>query len=92
MRLALIGLVTVAAALAADVQLSNAQDSFFNGRYCARPGSETDIGAPDCEFNTWEQCIAAARGLGRWCTTNPFWHGPRQQPTTQGKSRRRTRQ
>jgi uncharacterized protein DUF3551 len=67
MRLALIALVTVAAALATGVQLSSAQDSFFNARYCTRPGGTdtADRGIPDCAFNTWEQCIASARGLGR---------------------------
>jgi hypothetical protein len=94
MRSALIGLATVAAALAIDVQAPSAQQSFFNGPYCSQPGTGNDVGsaAPNCEFNTWEQCIASARGLGRYCTANPWWRGPRQQPTTQGKSRQHNRQ
>jgi hypothetical protein len=52
------------AALAADVQLSNTQDSFFNGRYCAGPAARRISGASDCEFNTWEQCIAGRAWLG----------------------------
>jgi hypothetical protein len=88
MRSALIGLATVAAA---DVQAPGAQQSFFNARYCSQPGpgNMEGSGTPNCEFNTWEQCIAYARGLGRWRTTNPWWHGPRQQPKAQGKSRQR---
>ena len=62
---------------------------FFNGRFCAMSaGGDTVTPFNDCSFHTWDQCIASARGLGRWCTTNPWWYGPRQ-PTTQGKSRRR---
>ena len=94
MRSALIGLATVAAALVVDVQAPDAQQqSFFNGPYCSQPGAGNDVGsgAPDCEFNTWEQCIASARGLGRFCTTNPWWHGPRQQPKAQGKKPHRNR-
>jgi hypothetical protein len=91
MRLALAGLVTAAAALAAAAQSSSAQESFFNERFCARGGDAPSDAFPDCSFHTWEQCIASARGLNRWCTTNLWWHGPRQQPTTQPKSRRRNR-
>ena len=85
MRLALVGVVTVAAALVGGMQSGSAQESFFNERFCAR-GSDTKI--PDCSFHTWQQCLESARGLGQWCTTNPWWHGPRQQPRAQGKSRR----
>jgi hypothetical protein len=87
MRRAIIGIVTVAAGLVPGMQAAGAQQSFFNGPYCSQPGAGNDVGsvAPNCEFNTWEQCIASARGLGRFCTTNPWWHGPRQQPKAQGK-------
>ena len=88
MRLALMGVVTIAAALAAGVQSGRAQESFFNERFCAR-GGDTKIA--DCCFYTWQQCIESARGLGQWCTTNPWWHGPRQQPTAQAKSRAHNR-
>jgi hypothetical protein len=89
MRIAMIALVTIAAALAAATQSGSAQESFFNERFCTRStGGNEDGGPVDCSFHTWQQCIASARGLGRYCTTNPWWHGPRQKPTTQDKSRR----
>jgi len=90
MRLALIGLVTVAAALAVAAQSGRAQtqESFFNERYCV-PGGESDV--LDCSYRTWQQCIASARGLTNVCVENPFWHGPRQQPTAQAKKGRRNR-
>jgi hypothetical protein len=96
MRLALIGLVTIAAAMAAGGQSGSAQayngGSFFNEKFCAMPhGGDTVSPVNDCSFQTWDQCVASARGLGRWCTTNVWWHGPRQQPTAQAKSSRRKR-
>jgi Protein of unknown function (DUF3551) len=92
MRIALIGLVTVMAALAADMQSSGGQESFYNQRFCTQGGGGREgNSSPDCAFNTWEQCIASARGLGRYCAENPFWHGPRAQPPIQRKSIKRNR-
>ena len=87
MRLALTGLIT-AAALAAAAQSSSAQVAFFNERFCAGGG---DASIPDCSFYTWEQCIASARGLGLWCTTNPWWHGDRRPADDVRKKRGRDR-
>jgi uncharacterized protein DUF3551 len=88
-RVAFIALVTVAAALAADVSSSQAQESFFNKRFCTQGGGDRGgSGVPDCSFNTWQQCIESARGLGRYCTENPFFRGNRQEPGTQGRGRR----
>ena len=55
MRLALIGLVAVAAGLTADLQEAGAQnESFWQKRYCSRRG-----GTPSqlsCSYDTLEQC------------------------------------
>ena len=92
MRFALVGLAAFAGALTVGVQSGSAQESFFNERYCARPGSEMGgTGSPDCSFHTWQQCIESARGLGRYCSENPLWRGPRGQPTTEGRKYRRSR-
>jgi uncharacterized protein DUF3551 len=89
MRLALMGLVIAAAAMAANVQAASAQESFFNKRFCTQGGGDRGgSGQPDCGYNTWEQCIASARGLGRYCTENPFWRGSRDDPSTQGRGKR----
>ena len=89
MRFILVGLITALVALAVDVRSSDAQESFFNKRFCTQGGGDRGgSGMPDCSFNTWEQCIASARGLGRYCTENPFWRGDGQQPTTQGRGQR----
>ena len=93
MRIVLIAIIAVLTATAVHVTSSNAQGSFFNERFCTYGGGGGGFssGAPDCAFHTWEQCIASARGLGRYCTTNPWWHGSSQKPITQAKSRRRNR-
>src|SRR5437868_2033147 len=83
-------LLSTFAALLGTTGLAGAQqESFFNEQFCAMPGSDASSGFTDCSFHTWDQCIATARGLGRWCTTNPLWHGPRQQLRTQSTSLRR---
>jgi len=89
MRLAVIGLVTIAAAFAADVQAASAQnESFFHERYCTRSAPGANL---NCSYRTWQQCMDTTRGLGSYCTENPWWHGPRGQTATQGKSSRRNR-
>jgi hypothetical protein len=91
MRFSVLGLVTLAAVQIVGAQWGMGQESFFNEQFCTRPGSEMGgSGAPDCSFHTWQQCIESARGLGRYCTENPFWRGPREPPTTEGRKRRRT--
>jgi len=65
MRSAPIGLV-IGVALASPSQSESAQESFFNERFCARGGDADGDAFPDCSFHTWEQCIASARGEGRW--------------------------
>ena len=76
-------------ALIANAQSGNAQQSFFNERFCTAGGSsEGGSGVPDCAFRTLEQCVASARGLGRYCVENPYWRGGRSEPTTEGRSRR----
>jgi hypothetical protein len=94
MRVAVIGLVTIAAALATEIQSSSGEESFFNERFCAAGGGggpQGNSGVPDCSFHTWQQCIESARGLGRYCTENRWWHGSREQPKTQTKNIRRYR-
>jgi hypothetical protein len=83
-------LLSTFAALLATTGLARAQDSFFNDHFCSMAsGGDAVTGLNDCSFNTLDQCIASARGLGRWCTANPWWHGPRQQVRTQSISLRR---
>jgi hypothetical protein len=70
MRVAIIGLLALAGAtLVASPQPASAQFSFFNKRFCAQGYGFGRT--PDCSYNTWEQCRAAASGNGAYCTENP---------------------
>jgi hypothetical protein len=88
MPVILVGLVSIAAALATGLQSSSAQESFFNQRFCTRG---IDGKSLNCSYNTWQQCRESTPGMGLYCTENPFWHGPREQPTMQGRNVRRNR-
>jgi Protein of unknown function (DUF3551) len=61
MRLAVIAVVAVAAGLAADLHSAGA---VHNARWCV---------GNDCAFQTWDQCMATARGHARTCRENPRW-------------------
>ena len=37
--------------------------------WCAAQGGT--VGASDCSYHTFEQCMATARGLGGYCSPNP---------------------
>jgi len=89
MRLAIIGVATVAAAFAADVQAASAvnYESFFQERYCSRRVT----GRYNCAFKTLEQCNFAIEEIpDRFCIENP-WRDGRRQPAAQGENRRRNR-
>src|SRR6516225_7271653 len=71
MRLEIIGLVTVAPAMAIDVQMASAinYDSFFQERYCSRRAN----GRYNCAFKTLEQCKFAIEEIpDRFCIENPW--------------------
>ena len=87
MRTSLLALAALFAAVAGDLQSSSAQESFFNRRFCTYGGGQRSSGMPDCAYNTWEQCVASARGLGRYCGENPFWR-PEAPSGNEGRSRR----
>jgi hypothetical protein len=77
MRPTFMVLAIIAVTLPAYVKSAGAQESFFNERFCTRGGGARGGGDLDCAYHTWAQCIATARGLGRYCTENPFWRAPR---------------
>jgi hypothetical protein len=60
--------VAVVTLLAADG--ANAQESFFNKRYCR--SSTGKSGVPDCSYSTWQQCRASVSGA-QHCSENSFW-------------------
>ena len=39
-------------------------------------GASAEFGARNCGFDTFEQCLASARGNGQSCEPNPNYQGP----------------
>jgi hypothetical protein len=78
--------IATAATTCVMAQSGHAQESFFNSRYCTQ-GGRGGSGVMDCSYNTWAQCQASARGLGRYCTENPNWRA-QNSVERRGRSRR----
>ncbi len=72
MRLLLLSLATVMAALAAGVPESHAQ-SPYDYPICAYYNNPS--GASACYYSSYEQCRATMRGIGGSCSPNPFYRG-----------------
>ena len=89
MRFALMCLATAFAVLAPGVPSSDAQESFFSKRYCTFGGGRDSSGAPDCSYNTWEQCRASASGVGRYCGENPYYAESKRGDDRQGADPKR---
>ena len=70
MRPIIIATAAVVALMAAS-SAGNAQNSFFNKRFCANNGG-SDAALTDCSFNTLEQCRASIYG-SKYCSENQFW-------------------
>jgi Protein of unknown function (DUF3551) len=84
MRAVLFGLAVVTAAFTFNVGSANAYPVY---PWCAH---YMGIGATNCYFSTWEQCRAAASGLGSYCYQNPFY-GYAGVPTYRSRPARRYR-
>src|SRR5437016_5314926 len=69
----LMGSMLIIAAIVATLMAAdgaNAQESFFNKRYCR--SSTGRGGVLDCGFNTWQQCRVSVAGA-QYCFENPYW-------------------
>jgi hypothetical protein len=80
MRILVIGLGIVVAALAANIRPGNAQ---YNGAWCIEGGLHGP-GSMDCSYNTLRQCQASRSGNGGACVRNP----DRGRRETTGRGRR----
>jgi hypothetical protein len=61
-------------------------DAFFRGYNEAWCMITTD-GLQDCSYYTWNQCRAAASGLGNFCFQNPRFH-PVAEPAPRKRKRK----
>ena len=67
MRTIVLALVTLVAALAADLRPSEARPWY---PFCATYQNRSGI--TECSFYTYQQCLATVSGIGGFCSNNPF--------------------
>ena len=75
MRMPIIALFVIAAALVGETQISNAQ-SPYSYPWCAiLPGAGSGSGgAMACYYTSWEQCRTSMSGIGGNCVESPYYH------------------
>jgi hypothetical protein len=76
MRMPIMALFAIAAALLGEAQVSNAQ-SPYSYPWCAISGGK-DAGARSCYYMSWQQCMTTLSGIGGNCVESPYYHA---QPT-----------
>ena len=72
MRMPIIALFAIAAALLAETQISNAQ-SAYSYPWCSLGGTK-DSNALSCYYTSREQCRTAMSGIGGNCVESPYYH------------------
>jgi Protein of unknown function (DUF3551) len=79
MRMLIVALFAIAAALLGEMQSGNAQ-SPYSYPWCAiYPGDHNGPGgAISCYHTSWEQCRTTMFGIGGNCVQSPYYHS---QPT-----------
>ncbi len=72
MRMPIIVLFIIAAALLGETQISDAQ-SPYSYPWCALGGTR-DSNALSCYYTSWEQCRTTMSGIGGLCVASPYYH------------------
>jgi hypothetical protein len=86
MRLPILSLFVIAAALLVEMPAASAQ-SPYSYPWCSRQAGR-DFDTTSCYFTSYQQCMTTISGIGGWCYQSPYYHAasaPRQQAV---KSRR----
>jgi hypothetical protein len=73
MRTTMLALLIAAAAAMSASGPTQAQESFFNKRYCSVPGGANSGSVLDCSYNTLDQCRGSIGASTRYCSENPNW-------------------
>ena len=76
MRMSILTLFVIAAALLGETQIGDAQ-SQYSYPWCALGGTR-DSNALSCYYASWEQCRTTMSGIGGICVESPYYHA---QPT-----------
>ena len=72
MRMPIIALFAIAAALLGETQISNAQ-SAYSYPWCSLGGTRGS-NALSCYYTSWEQCRTTMSGIGGLCVASPYYH------------------
>jgi len=73
MRLLIVSLFLVAAALLGEIPAASAQ-SATSYRWCAKYYKE---GSPtSCYYTSYQQCKTTLSGIGGYCFESPYYHAP----------------
>jgi len=76
MRVPVIMLFVIAAALLGETQVGIAQ-SPYSYPWCAitSGGDNSGGGAMSCYYTSWQQCMTTLSGIGGNCVESPYYHG-----------------
>ncbi len=72
MRMSILTLFVIAAALLGETQIGDAQ-SQYSYPWCALGGTR-DSNALSCYYTSWEQCRTTMSGIGGICVESPYYH------------------
>jgi len=87
MRLPVLSLFLVTAALIGETQATYAQAAAESYPWCAI--SEKREGARSCYYASYEQCMTTMSGIGGFCVQSPYYH-PRVAPPPLHAARKRS--
>jgi Protein of unknown function (DUF3551) len=73
MRMPILSLFLIAAALLGEIQAASAQ-SPTSYPWCARFFGGWMVGATSCYFKSKEQCTTTLSGIGGYCFQSPYYH------------------
>jgi hypothetical protein len=74
MRLPILSLFLIAAALLGEIQTVSAQ-SPTSYPWCAKYFGSWMVGATSCYFTSYQQCRTTLSGIGGVCFKSPYYHG-----------------
>jgi hypothetical protein len=86
MRLPILSLFLISAALLGEMQAASAQ-SPTSYPWCSR-AFKMDTSATSCYFTSREQCMATLSGIGGYCIQSPYYHAALAKATARPRSRR----
>ena len=86
MRLPILSLFLIAAALLGEIQAVSAQ-SPTSYPWCARYFGSWMAGATSCYFTSYQQCRTTLSGIGGVCFKSPYYYGAPNAPVTPRRRR-----